>query len=250
MLFRSRPRSSSGKLPSLCIPGGSQTRGNDARGHPRRTESSCGPSSAEADAGDRRQSVRQRSVAKAFAASRDRAHLPAQKEPRSAGDAGRSSPEALQKAMDSGAHQRLAGKLPTLGRAIRPFAHDLWRILSYRLLYDRSTKGCAIASNLLHCRSPFLCASSTSNIGSVTHPAGDRPSHPNLIRARSVVQVHPGPPFTFSKYASILTFPLFGALPQKNRFVNRLSTSRLVGWHYTQGVQTLRVPSNGGSVST
>src|SRR6266478_7280067 len=104
------------------------------------------PSSAEADAGDRRQSVRQRSVAKAFAASRDRAHLPAQKEPRSAGDAGRSSPEALQKAMDSGAHQRLAGKLPTLGRAIRPFAHDLWRILSYRLLYDRSTKGCAIAS--------------------------------------------------------------------------------------------------------
>ena len=53
-----------------------------------------------------------------------------------------------------------------------------------------------------------------------------------------------------SKYAAILTFPLFGALPQKNRFVNRLSTSRLVGWHYTQGVQTLRVPSNGGSVST
>src|ERR1700722_17183508 len=27
-------------------------------------------------------------------------------------------------------------------------------------------------------RSPFLCALSTSNIGSVSHPAGDRPSHP------------------------------------------------------------------------
>src|SRR5215472_18194153 len=36
-------------------------------------------------------------------------------------------------------------------------------------------------ANLLHCRSPFLCASSTSNLGSLTHPAGDRPSHPNLI---------------------------------------------------------------------
>src|SRR5580704_6623281 len=34
------------------------------------------------------------------------------------------------------------------------------------------------SANLLHCRSPFHCASSTSNIGSVSHPAGDRPSHP------------------------------------------------------------------------
>src|SRR5208283_3342902 len=33
------------------------------------------------------------------------------------------------------------------------------------------------SANLLHCRSPFYCASSTSNIGSVSHPAGDRPSH-------------------------------------------------------------------------
>src|SRR6266403_4545479 len=34
------------------------------------------------------------------------------------------------------------------------------------------------SANLFHCRSPFYCASSTSNIGSVSHPAGDRPSHP------------------------------------------------------------------------
>src|SRR6266853_6911355 len=34
------------------------------------------------------------------------------------------------------------------------------------------------SANLFHCRSPFHCASSTSNIGSVSHPAGDRPSHP------------------------------------------------------------------------
>src|ERR1700746_1202594 len=34
------------------------------------------------------------------------------------------------------------------------------------------------SASLFHSRSPFLCASSTSNIGSVSHPAGDRPSHP------------------------------------------------------------------------
>jgi uncharacterized protein YecE (DUF72 family) len=33
-------------------------------------------------------------------------------------------------------------------------------------------------ANLLHCRSPFLCALSASNIGSVTHPAETGPSHP------------------------------------------------------------------------
>jgi transposase len=36
-----RPRSSSEKLPSLCIPGGSPARGNDARGHPCRPHPSC-----------------------------------------------------------------------------------------------------------------------------------------------------------------------------------------------------------------
>jgi hypothetical protein len=40
-----------------------------------------------------------------------------------------------------------------------------------------------------------------------------------------------------SKYASI---PFSGS-PSKDRFVNRLSTSRLAGWHYAQGVKTLRV---------
>src|SRR6266566_3972886 len=34
------------------------------------------------------------------------------------------------------------------------------------------------SASLLHSRSPFHCALSTSNIGSVSHPAGDRPSHP------------------------------------------------------------------------
>src|SRR5882762_3786348 len=52
-----RPRSSFGKLPSLCIPGGSPTRGNGARDDPGRAASSRGPTSAEARAGDRRQSL-------------------------------------------------------------------------------------------------------------------------------------------------------------------------------------------------
>ncbi len=59
-----------------------------------------------------------------------------------------------------------------------------------------------------------------------------------LIRARLVVQVHPGPPF--KSPVNTRRFSLFRS-PSKNRFVNRLSTSRLAGWHYTQGVKTLRV---------
>jgi len=59
------------------------------------------------------------------------------------------------------------------------------------------------------------------------------PSKP-LIRARSVVQVHPGPPFQItSKYAAILTFPFSGS-PLKNvlsPFVN----FTIAGWQYTQG---------------
>src|SRR2546427_2009211 len=35
-----------------------------------------------------------------------------------------------------------------------------------------------VSANLVHGRSPFYCALSASIIGSVSHPAGDRPSHP------------------------------------------------------------------------
>src|SRR5258708_36317798 len=51
------------------------------------------------------------------------------------------------------------------------------------LLLENFTLEYLYSANLLHSRSPFLCASSTSIIGSVSHPAGDRPSHPNLINA-------------------------------------------------------------------
>src|SRR6266550_1333928 len=40
------------------------------------------------------------------------------------------------------------------------------------------------SANLFHCRSPFHFASSTSNIGSVSHPAGDRPSQRGRARGR------------------------------------------------------------------
>src|ERR1700687_511272 len=45
------------------------------------------------------------------------------------------------------------------------------------------------SASLFHSRSPFLCALSTSNIGSVSHPAGDRPSHPicEVVPAQPVV---------------------------------------------------------------
>ena len=72
---------------------------------------------------------------------------PHKKQSRSARDAGWPSLAALPAAMDRGTHQRLAGKLPALGCALRPFAHNLWRVLSYRLLHDRLTEGCAIASS-------------------------------------------------------------------------------------------------------
>ena len=48
-----RPRSSFGKLPSLCIPGGSPARGNDARGDPRRPNPPCGATATETHACDR-----------------------------------------------------------------------------------------------------------------------------------------------------------------------------------------------------
>jgi len=83
-----RPRSSSGKLPSLGIPGGSQTRGNDAGDDPGSTDSSCGSSETETGAGDCRQSPRQQSVAEAFAAARDRADLPKPEKSRPTGHAG------------------------------------------------------------------------------------------------------------------------------------------------------------------
>jgi hypothetical protein len=48
--------------------------------------------------------------------------------------------------MDRGTNQRLARKLPGIGCALRPLAHNLWRVFSHCLLYDRLTEGCAIVS--------------------------------------------------------------------------------------------------------
>jgi hypothetical protein len=53
-------------------------------------------------------------------------------------------------------------KLPTLGRTIRPFAHNLRCVLSYRLLHDRLTEGCAIA---FRGRSPFFWSRASISSG-------------------------------------------------------------------------------------
>jgi hypothetical protein len=68
-----------------------------------------------------------------------------------------------------------------------------------------------------------------------------KPNYATLIRARSVVQVHPGPPFKSPVNTRRFSFSPFRGSLSKNRFVNRLSTSRFTGWHYTQGVKTVRV---------
>src|SRR6266481_9992377 len=47
----------------------------------------------------------------------------------------------------------------------------------------------------------------------------------------------PRPTIQTSKYAAILTFLPSGNISQKTN----LPTLRLAGWHYTQGVKTLRV---------
>src|ERR1700676_1566531 len=62
-----------------------------------------------------------------------------------------------------------------------------------------------------------------------------------LIRARSVVQVHPGPPFK-----SPINTRRFALSPHRgnchqNPFCQKFAKNRLAGWHYTQGVKTLRV---------
>ena len=108
--------------------------------------SSCRASSAETDAGDRRQSLRQRSVARAAGTTRNRIDRAASRQPQETGDARWPSTAAVPASLDRRTHQRLARKLPPLGGALRPLAHDLSRVLSYRLLHDRLTEGCAIAT--------------------------------------------------------------------------------------------------------
>src|SRR5579863_9228850 len=141
---------SSGRPPLFCIPGGGQTRGDDAGVDPRRPTASRGASAPEAGTGDYRQSVRQRSAAHSFAASRDRTDLSAQEEPRSCSHAGWPSAAPVPKTLGDRTHDRLARKLPALGSTLRPFAEDLWCVLSYCLLHDRLTEGCAIASSIIH----------------------------------------------------------------------------------------------------
>jgi hypothetical protein len=55
------------------------------------------------------------------------------------------------------------------------------------LLLENSAFEFLHSASLMHSRSPFGCASSASTIGSVSHPAGDRPSHPICETGLSVI---------------------------------------------------------------
>ena len=59
-----------------------------------------------------------------------------------------------------------------------------------------------------------------------------------------MVQVHPGSPFKSSVNTRRFSLFPFPGISPKNRFVNRLSTSRLAGCHCTQGVARQRNSRN------
>ena len=67
----------------------------------------------------------------------------------------------------NGSWARTWAQSPELGGGARLFeSHSTPRRLPFH------------SANLRHSRSPFHCALSASIVGSVSHPAGDRPSHP------------------------------------------------------------------------
>jgi hypothetical protein len=71
-------------------------------------------------------------------------------------------------------------------------------------------------------------------------PLGRRPTTAILIRAKSVVQVHPAHRSNHQYIRDIRghSHP-FGEYLSKNQFANYLPTLGLARWHYTQGVKTL-----------
>jgi len=66
-------------------------------------------------------------------------------------------------------------------------------------------------------------------------------------KARSVVQVHPGPPSKSPVNTRLFSLFPFGEYLSKEQFANYLPTLRLAGWRYTEGVKTSR--GEGGTAS-
>ena len=94
---------------------------------------------------------------------------------------------------DSAFHEKALGRISSSTTSQLTLQSDVARGIQNavaaraipQVLTDRELLTLAnIASNCLHdanlllCRSPFHCALSASVIGSVSHPEGDRPSHP------------------------------------------------------------------------
>src|SRR5258708_6195886 len=107
--------------------------------------------------------------------------------------------------MDRRTHQRVAWELSALGRALRPLAHHLWRVLSYRLLHDRLTQGCAIASSRLECR-----------ILAVFKGAGFSSMPNSLQRRYGQGELH------FITFSCFRRRPLLGAAPARDCFLRIL----------------------------
>src|SRR5467141_3863500 len=58
-----------------------------------------------------------------------------------------------------------------------------------------------------------------------------------LIRARSVVQVHPGPPFKSSINTRLFSLFPFSGISLKKPFCQPFVNFTFGRWHYTQGVE-------------
>src|SRR6266403_3306870 len=106
-----------------------------------------GAAAAETAAPDRRSWLRQRPAANTAGGAWDRTDRAASLDSKQAGDPRWTSTATLSKTLENRAHLRVARQLPASGGSLRPLAHDLQRILSYRLLHDRLTEGFEIASS-------------------------------------------------------------------------------------------------------
>ena len=112
-----RPRCSSGKAPGVGLARGSKIVGAHA-GDRARAAGGTGPAQEPTVSGHRRQSLRQRPGAAGVETAWQRVDLSASPQPAAARAPRRTQTAALSQTLEGGAHLRLAGKLPSPGRAL------------------------------------------------------------------------------------------------------------------------------------
>src|SRR3989442_1893677 len=114
-----RPGSSSGRPPSLCVPGGSPAGGGNAGDDPGRAVAPPRSTPAEARSGHRRRWLRQRPVARAAGPTRNCLDRAPPQEPNPTADPGWARLAAVLQAFDRRGHDRLGGELLALWRGLR-----------------------------------------------------------------------------------------------------------------------------------